>query len=165
MTTAAPTRQQILRLYRRYLSTSQSFASYNFRTYFLRRSRDMFRSALLPASEATTASPFSKAASVTAPVVPASLVHAPISTPAGASPFGTSLAASLQHKESSSGTPEERLAAFYERASAELDALRRAAVVNRLYQGERLVVEEPRLIIGGGGSGAEASVGGGGQPV
>ncbi|KAE8232265.1 hypothetical protein CF326_g2706 [Tilletia indica] len=164
MTTTAPTRQQILRLYRRYLSTSQSFSSYNFRTYFLRRSRDMFRSALLPASQATTSSPFSKAADITAPVVPSALVKA--SQPAGASPFSSSssIAASVQHEEAP-GTPEERLAIFYERASKELDVLRRAAIVNRIYQGERLVVEEPRLIVGGGGSGAEASVGGGGQPV
>ena len=33
--------------------------------------------------------------------------------------------------------------------------LRRSAIINRMYEGERLVVEKPRLIIGGGGAGAE----------
>lgn len=42
--------------------------------------------------------------------------------------------------------------------------LRRAALTNRMYEGERLVVEKPVLIVGGGGAGAEASVGGAGQP-
>ncbi|KAK0525482.1 hypothetical protein OC835_005595 [Tilletia horrida] len=163
MTTAAPSRAQILQLYRRYLSTSQSFASYNFRTYFLRRSRDMFRSALLPQSQATASSPFSKAADATAPAVPAGLVRSP-------APFGSASAvarASGKEAEAEGAglSQEEKVARFYERAVKELDVLRRAAIMNRLYQGEQLVVEKPRLIIGGGGSGAEASVGGGGQPV
>lgn len=42
--------------------------------------------------------------------------------------------------------------------------LRRSALTNRMYEGERLVVEKPVLIVGGGGAGAEASVGGAGQP-
>lgn len=37
--------------------------------------------------------------------------------------------------------------------------------MNRMYEGEKLVVERPQLIIGGGGAGAEASTGGSGQPV
>lgn len=37
--------------------------------------------------------------------------------------------------------------------------------MNRMYEGEKLVVERPQLIIGGGGAGAEASVGGAGQPT
>ncbi|KAL9938995.1 hypothetical protein V8E36_001808 [Tilletia maclaganii] len=159
MSATTPTRAQILSLYRRYLSTSQSFASYNFRTYFLRRSRDMFRSALLPASQATNSSPFSKAADVTAPAVPASLVRAPES-------LGSASAVGQQGGGGAGeGSAEERVAKFYATAVKELDVLRRAAIVNRLYQGERLVVEQPRLIVGGGGNGAEAGAGGGGQPV
>ncbi|KAK0546993.1 hypothetical protein OC861_001675 [Tilletia horrida] len=154
MSSSGPTRTQILRLYRRYLSTAQSFSSYNFRTYFLRRSRDMFRSALLPPAQAATTSPFSKAANVTAPAVPTALVHASSSTPQPSSP-----------PSQDQGTAEERVKAFYERAEKELDVLRRAAILNRLYQGEKLVVEQPRIIVGGGGAGAEAGTGGAGQPL
>lgn len=103
----------------------------------------MFRSALLPPSQAATPSPFSKAADVTAPAVPSGLVRA-------------------------AAVPEaqnESVASFYQRAEKELDVLRRAAIMNRLYQGERLVVEQPRIIVGGGGAGAEAGTGGAGQPL
>jgi hypothetical protein len=61
-------------------------------------------------------------------------------------------------------TDEERLRVFYETAKRDLDVLRRAALTNRMYEGEKLVVEKPRLIVGGGGAGAEASTGGAGQP-
>ena len=43
--------------------------------------------------------------------------------------------------------------------------LKRSAIINQMYAGERLVVEKPTLIVGGGGAGMEASVGGGGQPT
>lgn len=43
--------------------------------------------------------------------------------------------------------------------------LKRSALLNRMYEGEKLVVEKPRIIVGGGGAGAEASVGGAGQPT
>jgi hypothetical protein len=56
----------------------------------------------------------------------------------------------------------ERLQAFYQTAKKDLDVLRRAALTNRMYEGEKLVVEKPRLIVGGGGSGAENA--GGGAP-
>lgn len=46
----------------------------------------------------------------------------------------------------------------------DLEVLRRAALTNRMYEGERLVVERPVLIVGGGGAGAEASTGGAGHP-
>lgn len=59
----------------------------------------------------------------------------------------------------------EKLKAFYETAKKDLEVLRRAALMNRMYEGERLVVEHPQLIIGGGGAGAEASTGGGGHPT
>lgn len=59
---------------------------------------------------------------------------------------------------------EERIRTFYETARKDLDVLRRAALTNRMYEGEKLVVEKPVLIVGGGGAGAEASTGGGGQP-
>ena len=58
------------------------------------------------------------------------------------------------------------LAKFYEEQSKELEVLKRAAEVNRMYEGPKLVVEHARPITGGGGgAGMEASAGGGGQPV
>lgn len=127
-------------------------SSYNFRTYFLRRSRDLFRSNLLPESEAGYSSPFSKASGRTTRVSPATL------TSAAPNVLSSSLSAS-------GAMPDDRLAAFYQAAKKDLDVLRRAALTNRMYEGERLVVEKPQLIVGGGGAGAEASTGGAGQPV
>ena len=48
MSVVAPTREQILMLYRAHLATARSFASYNFREYFVRRTRDQFRAFLYP---------------------------------------------------------------------------------------------------------------------
>ncbi len=59
----------------------------------------------------------------------------------------------------------EKLSKFYQTALDDLKVLQRSALMNRLYEGEKLVVEKPRLIIGGGGAGQEAAVGGGGQPT
>lgn len=47
----------------------------------------------------------------------------------------------------------------------ELEVLKRAAEINRMYEGPKLVVEHARPITSGGGAGMEASAGGGGQPV
>lgn len=129
-----------------------SQSSYNFRTYFLRRSRDLFRSNLLPASEASYSSPFSKASGRTTLASPTTL---------------TSSAPEVltSHTTNQDVPPEARLAAFYQTAKKDLEVLRRAALTNRMYEGERLVVEKPQIIVGGGGAGAEASTGGAGQPV
>ena len=54
---------------------------------------------------------------------------------------------------------------FYEEHTEELEVLKRAAEVNRMYAGQKLVVEHPSVITSGGGAGMEASSGGGGQPV
>ncbi|KAL4071745.1 hypothetical protein J3A83DRAFT_4092602 [Scleroderma citrinum] len=40
----SPTRQQILRLYGSTLRAAKSFSSYNFRNYFVQRTRENFRS-------------------------------------------------------------------------------------------------------------------------
>ncbi|SOV08129.1 uncharacterized protein UDID_03940 [Ustilago sp. UG-2017a] len=156
MSVSTPTKGQILNLYRRYLRTSQSFSSYNFRTYFLRRSRDMFRSTLLPSSQAAQSSLFSKQGSTTAKVSPSTLLSPEdINQPLG---HGESISAA-------SLTDKEKLSKFYQAALEDLKVLQRSALMNRMYEGEKLVVEKPRLIIGGGGAGQEASVGGGGQPT
>lgn len=106
---SAPTRAQVLSLYGALIRTSRSFSSYNFRNYFLRRTRAQF------------------------------------------------------HEHAHEQNPSQ-IQAYYETGLKELDVLRRCAMVNRLYEGPRLVVER-RPIVGGGGAGVEASVGGGGQPV
>jgi len=111
---SAPTRNQVLSLYTSMLRTSRTFASYNFRNYFIRRTRQVFRE------------------------------HAGETDPA-------------------------RARQFLDEGLKELEVLRRAAVVNRLYEGPKLVVEKERLGraagLGGGGGGMEASVGGSGQPT
>ncbi|PWN45381.1 hypothetical protein IE81DRAFT_320129 [Ceraceosorus guamensis] len=142
----APTRSNLLRLYRDYMRTAQSFSSYNFRTYFQRRSRDMFRSALLPEHVATS-SPYSQSGNVTEPVSPSTLTSTP--------PTGLS----------SPATQDEMLKAWYDSARKDLAVLRRSALTNQMYAGEKLVVEQPRLVVGGGGAGGEAATGGSGQPV
>lgn len=118
----------------------------------MRRSRDMFRSNLLPQSQAISSSPFSNASSSVLKVTPPALAS---EQPEILSRTGTS---------AQGANDEERLRVFYATARKDLDVLRRAALMNRMYEGEKLVVERPRLIVGGGGAGAEASTGGSGQP-
>jgi len=43
MSVGTPSRQAVLSLYHNMLRTSQSFSSYNFREYFVRRTKDTFR--------------------------------------------------------------------------------------------------------------------------
>jgi hypothetical protein len=112
----------------------------------------MFRSNLLPASQASLSSPYSKASGKTIASSPSTL----------SSPEPSIL--SETNVSGAGATDAERLRTFYETAKKDLDVLRRAALTNRMYEGERLVVEKPRLIVGGGGAGAEASTGGSGQP-
>lgn len=112
----------------------------------------MFRSNLLPASQANYASPFSKASGRTTPASPSTM----------ASPIPNVLSGSVSAEGASA---EEKLKVFYQTAKKDLEVLRRAALTNRMYEGDRLVVEKPVLIVGGGGAGAEASTGGSGQPV
>ncbi|PWN18619.1 hypothetical protein BCV69DRAFT_284925 [Microstroma glucosiphilum] len=163
---SSPSRAQILGLYRSYLATAQSFSSYNFRTYFLRRSRDLFRSTLLPPQQAATSSPYSKAGTETVKVSPPTLLSP--SPSALASTSSSKLSApppsGATNPANDEGIDAERLRIFYQTAVKDLAALKRAALMNRIYEGDKLVVEKPQLIVGGGGAGAEASTGGSGQP-
>lgn len=63
-------------------------------------------------------------------------------------------------------TPEDRLREWYRESLTELGVMARSAVVNRMYEAPKLVVEgRGRVMVsGGGGAGAEAGSGGGGQP-
>lgn len=104
-----PSRQARLALYANLLRTSRSFASYNFRSYFLRNAREKFR---LAAAE----------------------------------------------------TDPQRIQSAYEGLVAELQTMRRAAIVNRLFEGPKLVVEQTRMRPGSGGA-HMAGPGGAGQHV
>jgi hypothetical protein len=73
----------------------------------------------------------------------------------GAEKSGSSSSSSSGGKVS-----EGELQAFWEDHSKELEVLKRAAEVNRMFEGPKLVVEHPRVITGGGGAGAEASMAG-----
>ncbi|KAF5368816.1 hypothetical protein D9758_003015 [Tetrapyrgos nigripes] len=85
---ATPSRQMILNLYSSTLRTAKSFSSYNFRNYFVRRTRDVFRS--------------------------------------------------IQAEKDAS-----RVQSMYTEAVQDLAVLRRSAIVNQLYGGWRLAVEDP----------------------
>lgn len=72
----------------------------------------------------------------------------------------------LSSLQSQSGTPSAAdIQKFYDTESKELEVIKRAAEVNRMFEGPKLVVEHARPIEGGGGAGMEASAGGGGQPL
>jgi len=85
--TASPSRQAILSLYGSTLRAARGFSSYNFRHYFVRRTRENFRS--------------------------------------------------MQAEKD----PAKQSLAFNE-AVKELEVLRRSAIVNQIYGGRRLAVEQ-----------------------
>ncbi|KAK7060605.1 hypothetical protein VNI00_001371 [Paramarasmius palmivorus] len=84
---SSPTPRAILSLYGSTLRTSKSFSSYNFRNYFLRRTKDQFRA--------------------------------------------------IQAEKD-----PEKVRSMYSDAVKELAVLRRSAIVNQLYGGWRLAVED-----------------------
>ncbi|KAI0757537.1 hypothetical protein C8Q80DRAFT_1265443 [Daedaleopsis nitida] len=86
---SAPTPQSLRHLYHSMLRTSQSFSSYNFRHYFVGRTKSTFR-------------------------------------------------------EIQNESDPARLAAFYQEKSKELAVLKRSAIVNQLYGGWKLVVEDQK---------------------
>ncbi|PIL29012.1 hypothetical protein GSI_09060 [Ganoderma sinense ZZ0214-1] len=91
MAATPPTKQSLLHLYHSMLRTSQSFSSYNFRNYFVRRTKTMFR-------------------------------------------------------EIQDETDPTKLTAFYNEKAKELAVLKRSAIVNQLYGGWRLVVEDQKPV-------------------
>ncbi|WFD29945.1 hypothetical protein MSPP1_000959 [Malassezia sp. CBS 17886] len=119
-----PTREQLLALYRQHMNAARSFASYNFREYFLRRTRDKFRGALSPGDTEVSKNMQESAAALSR--VPT------------AGPGSLKLRPQTQQEPMSA----EQLAAFFQHAKEELKVLQRAAVTNMMYEGDRLVVEE-----------------------
>ncbi|KAG8858798.1 hypothetical protein FRC20_011961 [Serendipita sp. 405] len=83
---SGPARETLLALYSNTLKTAQSFASYNFRSYFVQRTNDVFRAA--------------------------------------------------QREQDSA-----KVNKFIEEKQKELDVLKRAALINQMYGGRKLVVE------------------------
>lgn len=83
---SGPAKEALQALYNSTLRTSQSFASYNFRSYFVRRTHDTF-------------------------------------------------------KRAQTEQDPSKLNAFVEEKKKELEVLKRAAVINQMYGGRKLVVE------------------------
>lgn len=131
-----PTLAQIQQLYKSTLTAAGRFASYNYRTHFLRRADEVFRPVIASMENQgkTDLKSSPSTAEKTAP-------------------------------DSRSVSQQVDLSQFYEEHTKELEVLQRAAEVNRAFKGDKLVVEHPRLITSGGGAGMEAAAGGGGQPV
>jgi len=60
-------------------------------------------------------------------------------------------------------TDPTRIREFYDKFTDALKVLRRSAVLNKLYEGPKLVVEKPKIVTTGAG-GAGAGTGGAGKP-
>lgn len=142
---ASITRPHLVSLYAAYLRASSRFASYNFRSYFLRRSREKFRTELPAFLTGLSAS---------------SSTAGQLSTAEKGSALDKRLA------NARGGPPEEagleqvdpkKLREWYLEARRELGVLERAAVMNRMYEAPKLVVEGAGKVMttGGGGAGME----------
>ncbi|KAK4051947.1 hypothetical protein OIV83_002652 [Microbotryomycetes sp. JL201] len=168
------TRTHLVALYREQLRVAHSFASYNFRQYFLRRTRDKFRTelpSLLDAAYAPSAasrasataaqatstastsgssSDFASSSRAPAEAADDASIYSPSKTPAATDSSASSSSATL--------SPEQRLREWYAESLSELAVMARSAIVNRMYEAPRLVVEGVGRVMtsGGGGAGAEA---------
>lgn len=134
------TRTHLLALYREQLRIANSFDSYNFKQFFVRKTQDKFRRelpSLMLSSPSSTPSPAIAATSTPADAPEPDSIYAPSSTPSPSTAVAQDAA-----------TPEARLRDWYAEALVDLGVLARAAIVNRLYEAPRLVVE---LKKGGGG--------------
>ncbi|GAA5836054.1 hypothetical protein JCM9279_002179 [Rhodotorula babjevae] len=154
----AISRTHLLALYKEQLRVAHSFGSYNFREYFIRRTRNKFRAELPALLDAAYASPSSSSAtssSASSSAPQASTSSAPATTDGQAG------------ADSPARTPEDRLREWYTESLGELAVMARAAIVNGMYEAPKLVIEGRgrAMAVGGGGAGAEASYGGGGQPA
>ena len=138
----AVTQPHIIALYKQHLQVANSFPSYNFREYFIRRTRENFRSTL-PSLASPLAATKSIGTKTSAPVEAgeSESIYAPkgVATTATneSGPTGVSLL-----------TPEEvQLKQWYSNSLDDLAILTRSAMVNRLYEGQKLVVEsKPKLV-------------------
>ncbi|KDE02942.1 hypothetical protein MVLG_06539 [Microbotryum lychnidis-dioicae p1A1 Lamole] len=177
------TRTHLLALYKEQLRVASSFGSYNFRQYFLRRTRDKFRSELPslldaaynPSAIASGSSAASSSSSTSAASTSASTnSSAKATNPVEATSEDNSIyaptrteASAASSSSSTTTTPETRLREWYAETLSDLAVMARAAIVNGLYEAPKLVIEgrAKMMVTGGGGAGADASYGGGGQPA
>ncbi|TNY22763.1 hypothetical protein DMC30DRAFT_410876 [Rhodotorula diobovata] len=155
----AISRTHLLALYKEQLRVAHTFGSYNFREYFLRRTRNKFRAELPALLDAAYASPSSSAASPSTSSSSSPAPHASTSTAPSKEVNGGA--------DSPARTPEDRLREWYTESLGELAVMARAAIVNGMYEAPKLVIEGRgrAMAVGGGGAGVEASYGGGGQPA
>ncbi|KWU44214.1 hypothetical protein RHOSPDRAFT_34227 [Rhodotorula sp. JG-1b] len=166
----AITRTHLLALYKEELRVAHSFASYNFKQYFLRRTRNKFRTELPALLDAAYANPASSSSGSTVASSSSSSSSSPSAEPTSSSISAISSPSSAKENASSPAaarTPEDRLREWYAESLSELAVMARSAIVNSMYEAPKLVVEGKGRVMtaGGGGAGAEASYGGGGQPT
>ena len=138
----AVTQPHIIALYKQHLQVANSFPSYNFREYFIRRTRENFRSTLPPLVSAEEAV---KAIGTKSPLKVDAGESESIYAPKGISTIPTDASGSTGV---SLLTPEEiQLKQWYSNSLDDLAILTRSAMVNRLYEGQKLVVEaKPKLV-------------------
>ncbi|ORY88829.1 hypothetical protein BCR35DRAFT_301179 [Leucosporidium creatinivorum] len=164
------TRTHLLALYKEQLRVANSFSSYNFRQYFVRRTKDKFRlevPALLDAVEQQGEAAVEGAATGKEGVVEALKQAAQEAAPKEESPAedasiysptSTPLPAADSAVTASSNSPQDALREWYTESLSELAVLARSAIVNQMYEAPRLVVEGVGQVVatGGGGAGQEA---------
>ncbi|GAA5855555.1 hypothetical protein JCM8547_007888 [Rhodosporidiobolus lusitaniae] len=147
-------RTHLLALYKEQLRVAHSFSSYNFKQYFLRRTRTKFRTELPALLDTAYAAPSASSSSTLS------------SSPSSASSSSPSTSTASAPAHAQARTPEDRLREWYAESLSELAVMARAAIINGMYEAPKLVVEGRGKVmaVGGGGAGVEASYGGGGQP-
>jgi len=118
-------------LYREQLRVARQFDSYNFREFFLRQTHHKFH-AELPAILASSAA---------LPDAPAEVRQARAEAGEQESIYKPSGGVTKEEVELQLLAPEARLRRWYDETVNELAVMQRAAVVNQMYQGPRLVVE------------------------
>ncbi|KAK4058266.1 hypothetical protein OIO90_000423 [Microbotryomycetes sp. JL221] len=157
-------RTHLLALYKEQLKVAHSFTSYNFKQYFVRRTRDKFRNELPSLLDGHYSSSGSRSATTTLTNSSGRSTNerqqtrheaddASIYTPTTTTTTGTTTTTSQETL-----SQEERLRQWYAESLSELAVMARSAIVNRMYEAPRLVVEGVGRIMtaGGGGAGAEA---------
>ena len=162
------TRNHLLALYKEQLRVANSFSSYNFKEYFVRRTKEKFRvevPILLEKVEQAASGTSSEAGGKVVDALKA--VHAEVESkssetaveeePSGSIYTPTS-SATLPTTVQEAQTPEDALRAWYAESLQELSVMARSAIVNQMYEAPRLVVEGVGRVmaVGGGGAGADA---------
>lgn len=124
---------------------AHSFSSYNFKQYFLRRTRDKFRSdlpSLFDAAYAPASSIASSSSSSTpSPPSPSSSSSAATPSPSEDDSIYAPTSTPVAQAAAAPSNPDQRLREWYGEALSELAVMARAAIVNRMYEAPKLVVE------------------------